>query len=389
MVAPPVPSLRLSSLYFFYFAVAGALVPFWALYLKDCGLDGLQIGVVLAVMSITKMGAPNLWGWIADRSGQHVLITQLAIGVCTLCFLGVWSRQDYAWLLLVMLFYSFFWNAIQPQFEAITLHTLGGDMPRYSRVRAWGSVSFILCVVGLGVLFDRISVQHLPAIVVGLMIALLLASFFAPNPKIAHSASVRLPFVQYLQSPVVIAFFVCSLLVQIAHGAYYSFFTLYLESLDFSRSATGSIWAIGVVAEILAFFYMSRIVGRWSARSLMLFSLVVCIVRWIVIAAFPQQLFWLVLVQVGHAATFGVIHTVSIQFVHQRFPAAVAGQGQALYTAISFGVGGALGNLGSGILWEAGYLAGPFWMAVVASILALGVAYWLFDPQPRDVVVGR
>ncbi|CBL45193.1 Hypothetical protein HDN1F_16100 [gamma proteobacterium HdN1] len=51
--------------------------------------------------------------------------------------------------------------------------------------------------------------------------------------------------------------------------------------------------------------------------------------------------------------------------------------------------GGALGNLGSGILWEAGYLAGPFWMAVVASILALGVAYWLFDPQPRDVVVGR
>lgn len=381
---PLIPYWRLSSLYFFYFAVAGSLVPFWSLFLKDSGFDGLQIGWVLAIMSLTKVGAPNLWGWLADLTGKHTLIVQVAIAVCAVCFAGVWGHPGFALMLVVMTFYSFFWNAVLPQFEVITLHSLGAKTERYSQIRVWGSISFVVLVVGLGFVFDHISVQYLPAFVVAQLVALWLAALAAPHPHIAHARAERKPFLHYLRSPVVIAFMLSAILVQVAHGAYYSFFSLFMESRHYSRSMIGGLWAVGVVAEIVTFMYMHRIVARWNARRLMLFSVLISVVRWWVIAALPDQLVSLIVVQIGHAATFAIIHTVSIRFVHQRFPAAVASQGQALYSAVSFGVGGALGNLASGWLWQGGYLAGPFWMATLASILALVIVWQYFHPQEAD-----
>lgn len=380
---PPqlVPYWRLSALYFFFFTIAGALVPFWGLYLQDRGFSGMQIGVVLAVMSLTKVGAPNLWGWLADRSGQHTPIVRWATAACALSFAGVLLQPDFAWLLVVMITYSFFWNAILPQYEVITLNALKGQTERYSLIRVWGSIGFIVFVVGLGVVFDHLPVRYLPEIVVALLVVLVIVSMMAPHQRVAHTHGERRRFIQYLKSPVVIAFFVTALLAQIAHGAYYAFFTLYMESHAYSRGFIGGLWAVGVIAEVVIFLYMHHVITRWSAQTLMAFSFIVSVVRWLVIAVFPESVALVLLVQLGHAATFAIMHSVSIQFVHQRFPAAVAGQGQALYSAVSFGIGGATGNLASGWLWEHGSRSGPFLMAAAASFVALLIILAYFKPQ--------
>lgn len=384
MPSVPVPYWRLSSLYFFYFTIAGTLMPFWGLYLQDLGFSGLDIGVILAVMSATKIGAPNLWGWLADHSGQHAPIVRLAVAACILCFAGVLVEPGFALLLIVMTLYSFFWNAVLPQFEVITLHALEGQTERYSRIRVWGSISFILFVVGLGLVFDVVSIRYLPHIIIGLMLALLASTLLAPNPSLKHSAVSHGPFLQYLKSPVVIAFFVTAMLSQISHGAYYAFFTLYMEKHEYSRGLTGGLWAVGVVAEVIVFLYMHRVVNRWSSRTLLTFSFAVGALRWWVIAVFPDSLPAVLFVQIGHAATFAIVHSVSIQFVHKCFPASVAGQGQALYSAVSFGVGGAIGNLASGWLWEHGSPSGPFFMATVVSVVAMLVILIFFKPQHAE-----
>lgn len=384
MPATPVPYWRLSSLYFFYFTIAGTLMPFWGLYLQDVGFNGFEIGVVIAVMSATKIGAPNLWGWIADKTGKHAPIVRFAVAACVVCFGGVLLEPAFAWLLVVMTLYSFFWNAVLPQFEVITLNTLDGQTERYSRIRVWGSVSFILFVVGLGILFDYVSVRYLPHIIILLMLALLASTFLAPNPPIRPVAGEHPPFLRYLKSPVVIAFFVTALLSQVSHGAYYAFFTLYMEQHEYSRGVIGGLWAVGVVAEVIIFLYMHRVVVRWSARSLLAFSFAVGAVRWCVIALFPLSMPAILLVQIGHAATFAIVHAVSIQFVHQRFPASVAGQGQALYSAVSFGAGGAIGNLASGWLWEHGSPSGPFYMATIVSVVAMLIILFYFNPQHAE-----
>ena len=64
----PVPYWRLSGFYFFYFATLGALLPYWSLYLKDSGCNAIEIGKLSALLVATRIIAPNLWGWFADRT---------------------------------------------------------------------------------------------------------------------------------------------------------------------------------------------------------------------------------------------------------------------------------------------------------------------------------
>lgn len=384
MPPAPVPYWRLSVLYFFYFTLAGTLVPFWGLYLQHRGFDGLEIGIVLAVMSATKIGAPNLWGWIADRTGKHTAIIRWGTAACLICFVGVFLEPGFIGLLVVMTLYSFFWNAVLPQYEVITLNALKLQTERYSLIRVWGSIGFVVVVVGFGFAFDYISIGHLPSILLALMAVLLLASFFAPEDKISSSLATKEPFLNYLKSPVVLAFFATAFLAQVSHGAYYSFFTLHMEEQSHSRGLIGGLWAVGVVAEVLIFLCMHRILARWRLQTLLAISFAVGVVRWLAIAWLPENLVLLLLVQLGHAATFGIIHSVSILFVHQRFPASVAGQGQALYSAVSFGAGGAVGNLMSGWLWEHGNHAGPFVMAAGASLLAMVIILTLFKPHVAE-----
>ena len=72
------PYWRLSGFYLVYFASLGALIPFWGLYLQDLGHDAAAIGELMALLLATKIIAPNLWGWLADRRGERVRIVRAA-----------------------------------------------------------------------------------------------------------------------------------------------------------------------------------------------------------------------------------------------------------------------------------------------------------------------
>ncbi len=108
------PYWRLSSVYFFYFSVVGALSPYWGIYLQNLGFQSQQIGIIFAVPMITKLIAPNIWSWFSDRSGQRMLVMRLgALGACVF-FVGIFVRDDYAGLILFTVLYSVFWNAVLP-----------------------------------------------------------------------------------------------------------------------------------------------------------------------------------------------------------------------------------------------------------------------------------
>jgi len=146
---------RLSGFYFFYFASLGALIPYWGLYLKSLGFGVVEIGELVAIIMATKIIAPNIWGWIADHSGNRMRIVRIACLFATFSFAGVFMVKGYWMLALVMTLFSFFWNAALPQFEATTLNHLGDETHRYSSVRLWGSIGFVVAVAVLGSVFDK------------------------------------------------------------------------------------------------------------------------------------------------------------------------------------------------------------------------------------------
>ncbi|MGY3299017.1 PPP family 3-phenylpropionic acid transporter [Pseudomonas sp. TE6288] len=367
-----IPYWRLSSFYLFYFALLGSTAPFLALYFDHLGFSPARIGELVAIPMLMRCVAPNLWGWLGDRSGQRLLIVRLGALSTLATFSLIFFGKSYAWLALVMALHAFFWHAVLPQFEVITLAHLHGQTARYSQVRLWGSIGFILAVVGLGRLFEWLSLDIYPLALVAIMAGIVVASLWVPNAQPVEQAEQRGAggFLRQVRAPGVLAFYVCVALMQLSHGPYYTFLTLHLEHLGYSRGAIGLLWALGVVAEVLVFLVMSRIFARCSVRKVLLASFLLAALRWLLLGNLAEIPAVLVFAQVLHAATFGCFHAAAIAFVQASFGARQQGQGQALYAALS-GTGGALGALYSGYSWK---LLGPHFTFGMASVAALAAA---------------
>ncbi|MGB0467351.1 MAG: MFS transporter [Pontibacterium sp.] len=376
------PYIQLSGFYFFYFALLGAIVPYWGLYLKSLGHSAETIGLLMAVLHGSRIVAPNIWGWVADKTGERVRIVRLGAFFTCLCFAAIFWQTEALGIGLVMLAYSFFWNAVLPQFEVITLSHLGDKRDQYSRIRLWGSIGFILVVVLLGAVFDRISVSWLPLIMMGLMLAIWLNALSVPAPSVLTTR--RAPgdgFLKLLFRPQVIAFFVVCFLVQFGHGAYYTFYSLLMESVGYSRGQIGMLWAAGVIAEVLVFIYMHRLIRRYGLRLIMLVSLMLCVLRWLMIAFGSDEPGLMLLAQSFHAATFGCLHAVGIALVHLYFTEQTQGQGQALFSSFGFGAGGALGALVSGLIWDDLGAGWTFSVSAAASLVAVVLTFIWIHPE--------
>ncbi|MCB1875883.1 MAG: MFS transporter [Chromatiales bacterium] len=376
MSASTVPYWRLSSFYGFYFASLGALAPFWGLYLQSLGFSAAEIGELMAVVLGTKVIAPTFWGWIAERTGLRLALVRIASFICVLLFLGVFLGNDFWWLVLVMGGFSFFWNASLPQFEAATLNHLGNDVHRYTRIRLWGSLGFVVTVAALGPTLERYGVGLLPWAMVFLYLGIWFSSLWVAEPPDPPHPEHHDPLRRVLRRPEVLTFLLACFLLQAGHGAYYGFYSIYLESEGYSKSLIGQLWALGVIAEVVVFVVMHRLLDRFGAARVLAWSLGLAAIRWVLIGNFVESLPMLLFAQILHAASFGTYHASAIQLVHRYFRGRNQGMGQALYSSVSFGAGGALGTLGSGYLWDSVGPWATFMIAAAVGSLAWAFAQW-------------
>lgn len=375
---------RLSAYYFLYYALLGVLVPYWALFLQARGFTAWQIGLLLATPYVTKLGAPSLWGWLADKTGKRLRIIRAGNFFSAIIFPWVFVAYDFWLMMLVLAGYSFFWNAVMAQCEALVLETLGAQSHRYSLIRVWGSVGFIVTVLLLGVLVELCGAGAIPLVMSALLLLLWLASLVLPEGDLGGRRQVQVASVwpMLFKAPA-IAFFVAGLLMQLSHGPYYSFFTLYLDGKGVATRWVGSLWTLGVVAEIILFIGMATLLRLFSIRALLLASLALTVLRWGIMGSGTSQWSFLIVAQCLHAASFACYHASAMAWLHDYFPLAFSGRAQALYASFSLGAGWALGAVVAGALWE-GLQQHTFYLAAVAAAVAMALL-WVFLPKDRAV----
>jgi len=364
------------------------LVPYWSLYLHWEGFSASQIGELTAILLASRIVAPNVWGWIADHQGQRMRIVRSASFAAMLAFAGIFIDQSYLWVAGTLLLFSFFWNASLPQFEVTTLQHLGEHSDHYSKIRVWGSVGFIVIVMSLGWLLEVFDPGIVPVALLLSTAGIWLVSLMVPESASRHMSLEQVSLGELLKRPAVIAFLAMCFLAQASHGPYYTFYTIYLEQYGYGRGLIGQLWALGVFAEVVIFLFMHRWLPRFGLRYVLLVSLLLSALRWMLIALFPQNLPVLIFAQLLHAASYGTYHAAAIAWVHRHFIGKTQGRGQALYSSVSFGAGGALGSLISGYLW---LTPGPMWTYFLASgltVFAFLIAFiWLKEDDRHKKTV--
>jgi len=211
----------------------------------------------------------------------------------------------------------------------------------------------------------------------GLLGLVLLASLRmreSPHQTEHHeSPSVRLLLLQ----PEVAAFFTSTFMMIAAHSALYVFYSLYLAQLGYDKTVIGLMWALGVVAEIVFFYFQAPIFRRFGVKTLMLASLMIAAGRFLMLGLGAQSLLCLLIAQILHAATFAAHHSASVLRMQRWFSGPLQARGQALYISISYGLGGSFGGLllsqfwnetnGRAVFFGAAILASIGWVAAIFS----------------------
>ncbi len=370
------PYWRLSGFYFLFFLTIGAFMPYWSLYLKSIGLNAEAIGILSAIVVVTKIFSSFIWGWIVDHTGKRIQIIRYTSLLSMLSFSLVLFYQDFWSLFFILFVFSIFWSAALPQIEAVTLSHLGEKSDSYTVVRIWGSISFIIAVLALGKYFDHQPIEYLLPIIIISMLLVWLHSLSLPEILSSHEESNSATFRSILFKTHIITLMVVCFLIQAGHGPYYTFFSIYLEEHHYSNSFIGTAWALGVLAEVIIYLFMHRVIGLYGLRRLMILVLISATIRWLLIAWFVDNVFILLFAQCLHAATFGIYHAVAIQYIHREFKGSHQGRGQALYSSVSFGAGLALGSLVSGYLWDFVGSMQTFIFAAILSAIGAIIAWF-------------
>lgn len=396
-----VPYWRLSSFYGLYFSLIGCIMPFWGLYLQHRSFSAEEIGILLALFSSIRIFAPNLWAalthWLSDKF-QPIQFMRFGSVFMLLCFTGIYWVEAFWQLAIVMLCYGFFWSAILPQYETLTLDHIRSNLDLYSSIRLWGSVGFIVIVSLLGWAFDFLSIGYLPLIMLALMLLISLNGFFLPPasssfPELEDQYDPSLQVIEYDEAGridmaekkiALLSFLIITLLLQISHGPYYVFFSIHLQQLDYGNWAIGLFWSLGVIAEIIIFWQLAFFTQRFSLRELVILSLLLTAIRWLLTAYFAHYPLILFFSQCLHGFSFGLLHAVSIKYLALFFPGRQQLHGQALYSGIGFGLGGAIGAYLAGLTWLDLGAAWVFFAAAVVALIAVCTAY-LGLPQEKEI----
>jgi len=367
---------RLSRFYFFYYFFVGSFVPYWGIYLQSENFSPSSIGILLSLFQISRIVAPNFWGWLADHTGHRVKWIKLTSFLGLIGFIGIFWAKGFFWIFLVMSALSLFTSSTLPLAESLTLAHLATTDGHYSRIRLWGSIGFIVASLFLGYLIDLQGINILLWVLLITQAIIFFLSNTIPEAKEIHHKKNDLSIWKIIKTPSVVALLIgCTLMVS-AHGVLYNFYSIYLKEHGYSSATIGWLWAVGVICEIFIFMLMPKILRRYSLKTILLISLFLGVIRFILIGASPDQFYLLLIAQMFHAATFGSFHAASIEVIAYFFKGRNQSRGQAIYNSVAYGIGGTIGGLGGGYLIQ--YLGGQlgFMIAAISPLIGFIVIWY-------------
>jgi len=363
--------------YLTYYMAFGVFMPYWSAHLTHLGFAATSIGAVLAIFNTVRIGSPLVGGWLVDRARErkHVLVGGAVLATLTAAWAGV-ARSPVAIGVSIVL-YSLAFTSILPAFDAVVLDRLGANRSHYGRLRLWGSIGFVLIVLGLGAVIARLGDGVITIALVGGHVLAVLA--FLCLPKVgghgprdaAHGGFLR----ALADGPTRVLLFVAFLQIT-SFGAFNGFYTIFLRHYGYDDRLISLFWSIGVVSEIVLFWLSPRLLARVALDRLLAVSIGLSVLRWAVMAAFPDSVWLNALAQVSHAACFGLFQACTVMIAARFAPPGGAGRAQALLAAAGAGAGGIVGSLIAGYLYEHMGPPAAFFGGTVFALGALLVIRW-------------
>jgi MFS transporter, PPP family, 3-phenylpropionic acid transporter len=396
---------RAAVAYAAYFVSIGVWFPYLPVYYHALGLDLATIGLFAAVSAATSLVAGPAWGIVADTLDRSGRALPLAALLAATAALGLWlaggllatipGAPDPRALLLMLgaaVCVAASSAGVGPQLDARAVDSVGGDRVGYGRLRAWGSLSFIVTAAVAGRLLDATGPAGLfavfvPALVATAVVTATLPGIHAPEvdgprPRAPLRASPLGPGLgELVRVPELRAFLLAMFVCWSALNAANAFLSVDLVTLGAPPNVVGLAWAVGAALEVPLMWLYPTLAARFGADRLLVAGPIALGIRALgcALAPTPEVLVAVTALQgVGFALSFvgGVAHVARLA------PRRLGATAQGLFGSATVGLGAIAGSGIGGLIVDSVGLRGVFTLSAAASLVAAGLVV-------RSLRIGR
>ena len=364
------PSSRIIFYYVAMFGTVGVLGPFLPVWLESRALTPTEIGIVMACLSWTRVVVNPIAAHVADTTGRRKRLAMLAAAGACLGFAMLTGAYGFWAILAVLIFTAACQGPVLPVGENLCLLTIRVRGLQYGFLRSWGSVAFIVVVIGAGRWLETTTPDRIVHMLLAGWVLILAAVVCLPDlrsPPKREKGFAAAPAFHLLKDRTFQLLLLAGAFNMSAHAALNSFSSIHWLAAGITELQIGYLWSIGVVAEILLFWASAPIVRALGPGWLMALGAAGGVVRWVGLG-FTTDFWPLMAFQTLHGLTFGAAHLGAMTYLQRYVPAERSATGQALYSALGMGLAMTLMQPITGWLYG-GYGGGVFFaMAVLAGI---------------------
>ena len=376
--------------YAWQFSAVAVWVAYATLYFQSLGVSLAAIGLLASIPSVVAIVAAPLWGLVADRLGD-VRPPYLAGALWAATFgLILAAGPTMPWLVLVVGLLAIGTSGLTPLVDARTIQRLWPDRSRYGQARVFGSVSFMITTVTVGLIVPVIGlsaaflVYAAAMALAGLSAVLLLGK---PTGGLKVGGVGPLAGVGLLRLPGLGTFFLGSTLAWTANSAALTLLSLRVVDLGGDTSLVGIAWAVNAAVEIPLMILFPRIARRYRVEWLIVAGVSVIVLRSILwwVAAAPIAFISVTLLS-GASFTLMIVGTTS--YIATRVPASLRATAQALFTSTTFAIGSIGGAIIAGQAAQIGGLSAVYPVSALIGLAGAVLAWWSIA-RPRAVEAAK
>ncbi len=380
-------ALRLRILYFLVLSCTASWLPIFADYLKDQGLSGIQIGIILSITPVMMFLVQPVYGMLADRLGYKncLLLSSLLASFSYGLYL---LEGNFVFLFLITILMSVFYNGIQPILDSLSLN-LTRDNPKFSygTLRIAGAFGWAFTGTIVGHYIDTVNTS---VIFIFSALSMLLTFVFSISLKVNNKPTVSAEVnttsrgvSEVFTNKSLIFLLICVFLISAGATTIWNFYSIYMKENGASASLVGYGLSFQGLCELPLFYFSASIIRKFGIKNTLLITVFATTIRLLLYGMVknPQSA---IFIELLHGFSWSLFWVVCVEYVNKLVSEEWKATGQSLLYAAYFGVGAIAGNFWTGYLYDTQMKVADIFLLNACIVFIVGLCIWLFMKKPEE-----
>jgi PPP family 3-phenylpropionic acid transporter len=345
---------KIRIIYFLVFCCTASWLPIFADYLKDRGLGGIKIGIILSITPLMMFLVQPIYGMAADRLGYRKCLIWSS-GLACLSYIFYVAEGGFAYLFVVTVFMALFYNTLQPILDSLSLRLVKNNPSfSYGTLRIAGAAGWAFTGIVAGYYIDVVNTTVIFVISAISMLLTFIFSFTL-EPDIANKGTTESQSFNNIKevfgSRILILLLTAVFLVSAGATTIWNFYSIYMKENGASASLVGYGISFQGLCELPLFYFSSKIIRLAGLKTTLVITVFTTSLRLFLYSAVknPQAA---ILIEVLHGISWSLFWVVCVEYVNKLVREDWRVTGQSLLYAAYFGAGAIAGNLWTGYLYD-------------------------------------